>query len=150
MIPGTYAVLQRGRKPCGGCEAIIGAGRRSCPACGYSFGSTKARKTAAKRHLARKRARDSTSREVIPTRVSNRPTRTEVVVVPAGRCPVALAGTDRETVLDWARKATAAHERSVPRYALSTQALGWWAREFFPRGSAEHRQVLLVLAGANG
>jgi len=137
-IPGTYNELKRGRKSCPGCEAIIGAGRRKCPACEHAFGAAKEMKTDSPK---RKRPRHL----VIPGTVFEGST--QVLLVPAGRCPKKLASSEPAVVRQWMLDVALAYadEAERSRTMLTVDALCWWAREFFPLGSVGHGQVKTIL-----
>lgn len=137
-IPGTYDELKRGRKTCPGCDNIIGAGRRKCPACQYTFGAANKEKNDAPVAIMSKHL-------IVPgTELENS---TDVLVVPAGKCPCPLKSTEPAAVKQWMKDVAVAY---VPtgkreRTALSIAALVWWAREFFPYGSTGHDQVQTIL-----
>jgi hypothetical protein len=60
------------------------------------------------------------------------------VTTPAGKCPVALAGTDDIAINSWIKEVRA----SRPQYYLAKTALKYWVRHTYPCGQPEYIHVV--------
>lgn len=70
------------------------------------------------------------------------------IVIPSGKCPVKLEGTDEDSVLDWAVSVKMHGRRHNRNYGFS--ALSYYARQFYPIGTEEHNQIKLELMSLDG
>jgi len=144
----TYSELGRGRKQCPACKSIVGAGRKQCPVetCGHSFGEQKQTKASGA----------GQAREAVAVVADSRVARVDqVMLVPDGPCPAPLAGTSVEAVKVWIPEVMTGwrqHKAYDGRTALSVEALEWWARQTYPYGTDEFKQLreslLQVIGGA--
>lgn len=62
------------------------------------------------------------------------------VIAPAGPCPIKLEGITPDLVMDWKQKVSAA----IPKN-LSTDALVYYARQFYDMRSDEYKEVVRIL-----
>lgn len=65
------------------------------------------------------------------------------IITPAGKCPVALMGTDRESVEKWAHAVIKVGLQANRQYMPS--ALQYWVREFYDFGTDDHEQVCQII-----
>ncbi len=120
-----------GRKGCP-CGVFVAARTGTCPKCGHIFVSRVAALSTANRE-----PRTSTPTSPSPVEVDSEeraPTgRRPVLLVPSGRCPVELEGTDRGAVQEWAFLLCS----EFSGYVISRFAAMQFVRQFYPMGSPE-------------
>lgn len=144
----TYDSLGRGRKKCPACKSIVGAGRKKCPvtACGHEFGGKKKAQASGA----------APARQAVPVLADPLVSRVDqVMLIPDGPCPAPLAGTSEESLKVWIPEVLDGwrrHKAYDGRTALSVEALEWWARQTYPYGTDEFKQLRknlnLIIGGA--
>jgi ribosomal protein S14 len=139
----TFDGPGRGRKQCDSCGTYIGVRTKVC-VCGHTFTRKKPKTVEVrKKRVSRKGAApepvEETPREktVIPAGYTTN------VIAPAGKCPVKLKGTDKETVLDWAAKVRAHGAERGDFY--STYALKYYVRYIYNVFSDEYKAVAAII-----
>lgn len=144
LVSVTYTEGGIGRKACT-CGVFVPARSSKCPKCGHIFVS----------RLAEHRAREAEARaraELAKAQVSEESEKPKIVraptdgrpvlLVPSGRCPVVLEGTDLATVQMWV---TACCEKE-PKFAIGFTCAAQWARQFYSVFSEEYKTVVGHLA----
>lgn len=66
-----------------------------------------------------------------------------VVVIPAGRCPVQLEGTDEAAVKKWIGEVT---KTLPPNVDFAPKAYKYWARHTYDTNSHEYREAVNVIS----
>lgn len=117
----------RGRKQCPNCSLYVGVRLAQC-SCGHMFDAKAPAKMA-----------DSQGESV------SHPIRSffHEVLTPAGQCPVPLKTTASEGVKAWAYDVLRTNLECGR--ILSTSALAYYVREFFPLDSSEYCGIMKVL-----
>lgn len=143
LVSVTYTEGGIGRKACT-CGVFVPARTSKCPKCGHIFVSRLAEHRARESEEARVRAelaKERAAEEVEAPKKSIRGATSDgrpVLLVPSGRCPVALEGTDLATVQMW----VAACCEKETTFAIGRTCAAQWARQFYSIGSDEYKTVV--------
>jgi len=62
--------------------------------------------------------------------------------IPSGKCPVALAGDDRESIYDWIIKLT---QKKPENVVYRPSVYKYWVRDFFESYSQEYKDIGAVI-----
>ena len=65
-----------------------------------------------------------------------------LIVIPSGRCPFLLEGTDPKSVLEWAEKV---RDNAPAGIVYAKSALRYWIRSTYDVNSADHKKAADVL-----
>lgn len=134
----TYTEGGPGRKKCE-CGLFVAARTNVCPKCGHVFVSRSAvggRRSTEKPDTADRRlptADQEKDQEEGAKAVRGK----DVLLVPSGRCPVVLEGTDRGAVQEWTYLLCDA----IPTMMVSRFAARYFLRQFYPYGSEEYLEA---------
>lgn len=125
----TFTGPGRGRKQCPACKIYVGVRSHSCP-CGHAFKVIK--NTYYKV--------DNSTPEAQPSNSAPKKRRSNgkhQLYTPAGKCPVPLAGTDEDSVLDWMSKL----EKEHLEYQLMAECFQYWAKTLFRSSPEDYKLV---------
>lgn len=123
----TYTEGGPGRKKCD-CGIFVAARTGTCPKCGHIFVSRAAAEPVAKK--PENKVSSETSEEEKPKAMN-------VLLSPAGKCPVPLEGFDLGSIQEWAYLLKAA----MPGVIVSRSCAQQFLRQFFPWGSPEFNEA---------
>ena len=88
-----------------------------------------------------KKKRHSRVKKVDTSKWTGRPTKVKirhppvVLLIPSGKCPAKLIGTDYESVLEWVIKLT---KLKPEEYTYKIDVYRYWIRDFYDTNSAEN------------
>lgn len=128
----TYTEGGPGRKKCD-CGIFVAARTGTCPKCGHIFVSRAAVEPAVKRT----EGRSSTPSPSHESEEEEKPKTMNVLLSPAGKCPVQLEGFDLGSVQEWAHLLKAV----MPGVIVSRSCALQFLRQFFPWGSPEFNEA---------
>jgi len=131
----------RGRKHCPKCDKYPGVRSNTCPNCGYLFVVSEKPKESDSIKIKIKIAKDISVDDETSQDTSSRDKEEvkkisapgyiqgqDYVLIPAGKCPVSLDGQSINEIRVWMKAVRDVYNQGY----LSTEALCYWVRNFYP------------------
>lgn len=144
FVSSTFAGPGKGRKKCDSCNKYIGARSITCPNCGAD---TKKEKVEEVTTAVDQKDKEPSLLERVPEYKfaigAGFSTRLPLIHTPSGYCPIKLANTDKDTVVEWCEDILDLGKRQNKVYLPSS--IKYWLRFIHPIGTKEYDQVSKII-----